>query len=272
VKNNLAQAGFTNIRIMPESFLVRATDRDGNPVMMLINPDSITEVTAAAGDQDNATSQAEQGQTISKSAKMTNNQANSGTNEATEEDRGNSQSAKMRAGGSSQNTENGNVPGWPPQGRAVKMPETGPNQSTENANVPGWPKQAAATDEQNPPSARSSKMSAAGSNENMNGNQLPGRANGMVAELKDQGQSLQLSVAQRAEIWRTLGSKAGETAPAGFQPKVGETVPNGVQLKSLPSKVSNDVPAVRSYQYAMLHSQLLLVDPSTKKIVAVITE
>jgi hypothetical protein len=30
---------------MPSSFLVRAKDSQGNPVMMVINPDSLTEVT-----------------------------------------------------------------------------------------------------------------------------------------------------------------------------------------------------------------------------------
>jgi hypothetical protein len=46
VRKNLEQAGFTDIRMMPSSFLVRAKDKDGNPVMMVINPDSITAVTA----------------------------------------------------------------------------------------------------------------------------------------------------------------------------------------------------------------------------------
>jgi hypothetical protein len=43
------QAGFADIRIMPESFLVRAKDRDGNPVMMVINPDSITAIERQPG-------------------------------------------------------------------------------------------------------------------------------------------------------------------------------------------------------------------------------
>ncbi len=30
---------------MPSSFLVRAKDKSGNPVMMVINPDSVTAVT-----------------------------------------------------------------------------------------------------------------------------------------------------------------------------------------------------------------------------------
>jgi hypothetical protein len=45
VQNNLKQAGYTDIKVMPESFLVRAKDKSGNPVMMVINPDSITAVT-----------------------------------------------------------------------------------------------------------------------------------------------------------------------------------------------------------------------------------
>jgi hypothetical protein len=44
IQNDLSQAGYTDIKIMPESFLVRAKDKRGNPVMMLINPDSITTI------------------------------------------------------------------------------------------------------------------------------------------------------------------------------------------------------------------------------------
>jgi hypothetical protein len=42
---SLQNAGFTDIKMMPSSFIIRAKDKDGNPVMMVINPDSITEVT-----------------------------------------------------------------------------------------------------------------------------------------------------------------------------------------------------------------------------------
>ena len=49
VQKNLQDAGFTDIHIMPSSFLVRAKDKDGNPVMMVINPDSVTAVTAIPG-------------------------------------------------------------------------------------------------------------------------------------------------------------------------------------------------------------------------------
>lgn len=172
VKDNLAQAGFTNIRVMPESFLVRATDKAGNPVMMVINPDSITEITGMASGQGSSS----QGNTNS---------------QQTAQDSGN----------------------------------------------------------------------------------VPGRQNGMTAELKqDESQGLTLSTAQRGEIWNQLGSKRAEQAPAGFTPQVGETTPNGVQLEAIPGKVSRQVPAVKSYQYAKLSDKVLLVDPSSRKIVAIISE
>src|SRR6476646_4251278 len=43
--DDLTKAGFTDITIMPASLLVRAKDAQGNSVMMVINPDSLTEVT-----------------------------------------------------------------------------------------------------------------------------------------------------------------------------------------------------------------------------------
>jgi hypothetical protein len=43
--DDLTKAGFTDITIMPSSFLVRAKDSQGNPVMMVINPDAFTEMT-----------------------------------------------------------------------------------------------------------------------------------------------------------------------------------------------------------------------------------
>jgi hypothetical protein len=43
--DDLTKAGFTDINIMPSSFMVRAKDSQGNPVMMVINPGSLAEVT-----------------------------------------------------------------------------------------------------------------------------------------------------------------------------------------------------------------------------------
>ena len=45
LRDDLTKAGFTDITIVPSSFLVRAKDSQGNPVLMVINPDAFTEVT-----------------------------------------------------------------------------------------------------------------------------------------------------------------------------------------------------------------------------------
>ena len=43
--DDLTKAGFTDITIMPASLIVRAKDAQGNSIMMVINPDSLTDVT-----------------------------------------------------------------------------------------------------------------------------------------------------------------------------------------------------------------------------------
>jgi len=45
VMTNLQNSGFTNVKVMPDSFLVQATDKSGNAVTMFIGPNSMTEVT-----------------------------------------------------------------------------------------------------------------------------------------------------------------------------------------------------------------------------------
>ena len=153
VRNNLEQAGFTNVQIMPSSFLVRAKEKGGNPVMMVINPDSVTAITEVSAD-----------------------------------------------------------------------------------NRPGAPDHAT--------------TGTAATNDRLN-----------------------LTSAQRQEIWQSVSKQAAkETPPAGFTAKVGEAMPNAVKLQPLPNSVSSQVPAVKPYEYAMLQNQVLIVDPSSKKIVDIITQ
>jgi hypothetical protein len=80
---------------------------------------------------------------------------------------------------------------------------------------------------------------------------------------------LSLTAAQRSKIWRALGTQASEAqAPAGLN--VGEVVPDTWNLLSFGHSLHKHVPAIRSYQYTLLHGQILIVDPGTKKIVAII--
>ena len=49
----LQKSGYSDIRVAPSSFVVRAKDQDGNPVVMSISPDSFTEMTAVSGNARN---------------------------------------------------------------------------------------------------------------------------------------------------------------------------------------------------------------------------
>ena len=44
LRNDLEKAGFTDITMMPGSFLVQAKNKAGEPVMMMIKPNSVAEV------------------------------------------------------------------------------------------------------------------------------------------------------------------------------------------------------------------------------------
>jgi hypothetical protein len=53
---DLQHSGFTDVTVLPDSFLVQAKDKTGNPVTIVINPGSVTEfMTADSSGQDAST-------------------------------------------------------------------------------------------------------------------------------------------------------------------------------------------------------------------------
>lgn len=84
--------------------------------------------------------------------------------------------------------------------------------------------------------------------------------------------SLSLTHAQQRTAWRDLSKQAStQSAPSNFTVSVGATVPGDVSLQSVPAKVAARVSSLKPYDYALLHNRLLIVNPSDKKIVDVIT-
>jgi hypothetical protein len=57
LQQKLTQAGYTSVKITPSSFFVEAKNKQGNPVQILIGPDSFTEFTALAPKTASATAQ-----------------------------------------------------------------------------------------------------------------------------------------------------------------------------------------------------------------------
>jgi hypothetical protein len=81
-----------------------------------------------------------------------------------------------------------------------------------------------------------------------------------------------LTDAQRQEIWQGVSKQPTvESLPAGFMAAVGETVPGPIKMAPLPNDVSAAVPVVKSYDFAMAQGQVLIVDPSSKRIIDILS-
>ena len=65
-------------------------------------------------------------------------------------------------------------------------------------------------------------------------------------------------------------SGSAQSTPTDFTPTVGATVPKVLALKPVPDDLGQQVKALKSYDYALLDRELLIVNPTDKKIVDVI--
>ena len=61
LQSQLSGAGYTDIKITPSSFFIQAKDKSGNPVSMVVGPDTFTEVTTLDSNTGRAASQSESG-------------------------------------------------------------------------------------------------------------------------------------------------------------------------------------------------------------------
>ena len=86
--------------------------------------------------------------------------------------------------------------------------------------------------------------------------------------------SLSLSASQQQTAWKDISAQATkESAPASFTAKVGAAVPSDLATHPVPVSTASKVPELRSYQYALLNNnKLLIVNPSDKKIAEIITQ
>ena len=82
-----------------------------------------------------------------------------------------------------------------------------------------------------------------------------------------------LTGAQEQLLWQRIGRNASTTTgPSGLIAAVGATLPASVALHALPATVTRQIPSVRPYKYAMLGKALLIINPTDRVIVDVITD
>lgn len=51
---------------------------------------------------------------------------------------------------------------------------------------------------------------------------------------------------------------------------VGWTVPQDVELQAVPETIVTDIPSVKGYRYFVYNDDVVLVDPSTRKVVTIV--
>lgn len=85
--------------------------------------------------------------------------------------------------------------------------------------------------------------------------------------------ALQLTPAQRLAVYQSVTqTQKNNAAPVGFRPTVGAVVPAAVELKPLSDTLANLVPQAKNLRIGMIEKQVILVDPGTRQVVAVVTQ
>jgi hypothetical protein len=96
-------------------------------------------------------------------------------------------------------------------------------------------------------------------------------APGTARDETKSGPPAALSSEQHAKIRDTLRiEKSERLASVPFSTKVGEAIPGTVHLYVLPVSIMEYAPQYRGYEYILVGNEILIVDPRTLRIVAVI--
>jgi hypothetical protein len=91
---------------------------------------------------------------------------------------------------------------------------------------------------------------------------------------------LQLSDDQREKIREALSKEDTEVtfsvketkSAQGFNPKVGATIPKALKPHPLPRPLIYQMPLLRRYTYLKLKHQVVIVNPLSRKVVAMVPE
>jgi uncharacterized protein DUF1236 len=105
------------------------------------------------------------------------------------------------------------------------------------------------------------------------GSTPPEIQDGTVGRGDPVGAPLRLSETQKSAIAEAVrrANKAVEPPPS-FVAQVGAPVPPAIELHLLPDEVLASVPAAKNVKYTVVKNQLVLVDPTTMRVVDVIPQ
>lgn len=163
---------------------------------------------------------------------------------------------EMKPGGSAQNQA--------PQ----TTPERQENKGFSQEEHPGsaTPQRGAQDNDKANDRAKDNDRAGSSGNQDRMGQQngAPGRASG--------GANVQLSQDQRTRIKDVVvgGRNVARADSVNFNIRVGVAVPRTVHVAVLPAEVVTIVPEYRGFEYVVVGDQLLIIDPNTLEIVAIL--
>jgi hypothetical protein len=84
--------------------------------------------------------------------------------------------------------------------------------------------------------------------------------------------ALELTTSQRHTVFQSISTtQKNHAAPTGFRVSVGAHVPASIEFAPLPDTLATLIPAARGYAVAMVEKQVMIVDGSTRQVMAVVT-
>jgi Protein of unknown function (DUF1236) len=84
--------------------------------------------------------------------------------------------------------------------------------------------------------------------------------------------TLTLTSAQRKKAWDDLYTgMLNQKTPSGFTATVGSALPSNVVTAPVTARAAGDVPVLKPYKFATVQKKLVIVNPSDRKIVDIIT-
>ena len=81
---------------------------------------------------------------------------------------------------------------------------------------------------------------------------------------------LELTAAQRSAIYQAVHKDKSKVAPSRFATNVGAEVPPMIELYMLPDDILANNPVTKLYKFTRVDDQVVLVDPTNMRVIAVI--
>jgi hypothetical protein len=91
-----------------------------------------------------------------------------------------------------------------------------------------------------------------------------------VADTNGVVPKLELTPAQRSAIYQEVHKDMSKVAPSRFATNVGAEVPPMIELYMLPDDILANNPDTKLYKFTRVDDQVVLVDPTNMRVIAVI--